>query len=105
MSDWAIASSVASTPWALSTLKSDVEYPAAAKAWVRYGASKLTYRVDEVVSGRMTPTSPLPAAVRPFREAMMEKLVSKDVTLRPDGTVADPDEVPPVDLSLLEQAA
>jgi len=54
----------------------------------------LTYRVEDVVSGRMTPTRPLPAAVRLFNWAITEKLASKDVTLSPDGTVALADVVP-----------
>jgi hypothetical protein len=40
----------------LSILYCDWVYPASAKAAFRYGASKLTYRVDDVVSGRITPT-------------------------------------------------
>src|SRR6266571_7099146 len=36
----------------------------------------------------MTPTSPLPAVVTLFSDAMGVKLTSKDVTLSPDGTVA-----------------
>jgi len=47
-----------------------------------------------VVSGRMTPTSPLPAAVNPFNWAITEKLASKDVTPSPAGTVALADVVP-----------
>ena len=67
-------------------------------ACFRYGSSKATYRVDDVVSGRITPTSPLPAAVSPFSWAIAEKLASKDETLSPAGTVAladvEPVEVP-----------
>ena len=48
----------------------------------------MTYRVDDVVSGRMTPTRPLPAAVRPLNFGITEKLTSNDFTLRPAGTVA-----------------
>src|SRR5665213_936364 len=88
MSACASASSVASLPWALSILKSDDPYPAALKALVRYGRSKFTYRVEDVVSGRMTPTIPLPALNRPDSWLIAEKLLSNDVRLRPDGTVA-----------------
>src|SRR5215467_191933 len=56
MSAVASFSSVASLPCALSIRYCDWVYPASAKASFRYGASKLTYRVDDVVSGRITPT-------------------------------------------------
>src|SRR5215831_5024314 len=56
MSAVASFSSVASLPCALSIRNCDWVYPASAKASFRYGASKLTYRVDDVVSGRITPT-------------------------------------------------
>ncbi len=44
---------------------------------MRYGASKLTQRVDDVVSGMTTPTSPVPAEVIGFSRAIAEKLESK----------------------------
>src|ERR1700688_1376848 len=91
MSAWASASSVASLPCALSILKSDELYPAIWKAFVRYGKSELTHRVDEVVSGRITPTRPLPAAAKGFSVAMAAKLTSNDETLSVDGTVAPGD--------------
>src|SRR5216683_2415655 len=56
MSAVASLSSVASLPCALSIRYCDCVYPASAKASFRYGWSKLTYRVDDVVSGRITPT-------------------------------------------------
>src|SRR5215470_8186462 len=56
MSAVASFSSVASLPCALSIRYCAWVYPASAKASFRYGASKLTYRVDDVVSGRITPT-------------------------------------------------
>src|SRR6202048_3310654 len=93
MSAWAMASSVWSLPCALSILKSVLAYPAVVKALVRYGRSKLTYRVEDVVSGRMTPTSPWPAAVTGLSDAIWEKLLSSELTLSPDGTVP----VPPPD--------
>src|SRR5215472_4601540 len=47
----------------------------------------------------MTPTSPLPAAVTLFRELIAEKLLSNDLTPRPDGTAAvvevDDEVLPP----------
>src|ERR1700686_5002130 len=88
MSACACASSVASLPCALSILNSDELYPAAWKAFVKYGRSELTHRVDEVVSGMSTPTRPLPAACRSFSVAMAEKLTSNEETLRPEDTVA-----------------
>src|SRR5438477_6267126 len=97
MSACASASALASSPWALSILYSDDEYPAASKAFFRYGRSNWVYRVDEVVSGRMTPTDPLPAACRSFSWAIAEKLWSNDLTPSPAGTVALA-EVPAVEL-------
>src|SRR6202049_1196200 len=94
MSAWASASSVASLPCALAILNSDVLYPASPNAFVKYGRSELTHRVDEVVSGMITPTRPLPAACKSFSVAMAAKLTSKDETLREDGTVAG--DAPPV---------
>src|ERR1700731_5032264 len=88
MSAWASASSVASLPCALSILNSDELYPAIWNAFVRYGKSELTHRVDEVVSGMSTPTRPLPAECRLFRVAMAEKLTSNEETVRHAGTVA-----------------
>src|ERR1700680_2831703 len=88
MSAWASASSVASLPCALSILNSDALYPAIWKAFVKYGKSELTHRVDEVVSGMITPTRPLPAPCRDFSVAMAAKLTSKDETLSPEGIVA-----------------
>src|ERR1051326_8254285 len=45
-----------SLPCALSIRYCAWVYPASAKASFRYGWSKSTQRVDEVVSGRITPT-------------------------------------------------
>src|SRR5580704_16999701 len=96
MSAWASASSVASLPCALSILNSDELYPAIWKAFVRYGKSELTHRVDEVVSGMSTPTRPLPAECRLFSVAMAEKLTSNAPTVRDAGMVAgDVVAVPP----------
>src|SRR5579859_7787999 len=61
MSAVASFSSVASLPCALSIRYCAWVYPASAKASFRYGASKSTYRVDDVVSGRITPTCRLEA--------------------------------------------
>src|ERR1700681_1052263 len=96
MSAWASASSVASLPCALSILNSDELYPAIVKALVRYGASAVTPRVDEVVSGMITPTRPLPAACRSFSVAIAEKLTSNEETVRLAGTTAgDAAALPP----------
>src|ERR1700719_37670 len=100
MSACAWASSVASLPCALSILNSDELYPAIWKAFVKYGRSELTHRVDDVVSGMSTPTRPLPAACKSFSVAMAEKLTSNEEMLRPEGTVA----VGPVAAVLLPQA-
>src|SRR5215471_11051323 len=56
MSAVASFSSVASLPCALSIRYCAWVYPASAKAALRYGAPKSTYRVDDVVSGMITPT-------------------------------------------------
>src|ERR1700694_5541386 len=93
-----MASSPCSLPMALSILKSELEYPAMVNALVRYGRSYWTYRVDDTVSGRMTPTSPLPAAVSGLSDAIGEKLLSSELTLSPDGTVTAP---PPDDDGVL----
>src|SRR5215472_17132048 len=61
MSAVASFSWVWSLPCALSIRNCAWVYPASAKAAFRYGASKLTYRVDDVVSGRITPTCRLVA--------------------------------------------
>src|SRR6266849_2917600 len=96
MSACACASSVASLPCALSILNSDELYPAVWKAFVKYGKSELTHRVDEVVSGMSTPTRPLPAACKSFSVAMAAKLTSNEETLMLAGTTAgDAAGVPP----------
>jgi hypothetical protein len=81
----------------LSILNSDELYPAVWKAFVKYGRSELTHRVDEVVSGMSTPTRPLPAACKSFSVAIAEKLTSNEETLSDDGMVAvgEFDDVPP----------
>src|SRR5215467_11935056 len=56
MSAVASFNSVWSLPCALSIRYCAWVYPASAKAAFRYGWSNWTYRVDDVVSGRMTPT-------------------------------------------------
>src|ERR1700674_5787223 len=96
MSACACASSVASLPCALSILNSDELYPAIWKAFVKYGRSELTHRVDDVVSGMRTPPTPLPAPCRSSRGAMAEKLTSNEEMLRLAGTTAgDAVAVPP----------
>src|ERR1700733_7402198 len=65
MSAVASLSWVASLPCALSMRNSDEVYPAAVKAVLKYGASKSTHRVDDVVSGRITPICRLLAPLVP----------------------------------------
>src|SRR5262249_49887950 len=106
MSAVASFSWVASLPCALSIRNCDWVYPASANASVRYGWSKLTHRVDDVVSGRMTPTcrllDPLVANfVSCLNGAITDAtLVEKESMLSPLGTVFEPppdDAEPPPD--------
>src|SRR6201999_3372060 len=102
MSAVARLSAVASLPCALSILNCELLSPAAVKAVVRYGASKSTHRVDDVVSGRTTPICrPDPAdAVSPLSWDIVDAMSAvKELTPRPAGTAAEPpaaglDEVP-----------
>ena len=74
---------------------SDEEYPASVNASFRYGASKSTHRVDDVVSGRITPTcrllAPLvPAAVNDLNWDIVDEMSTvKELMPSPDGTVAE----------------
>jgi hypothetical protein len=74
-------------------------YPASAKASFRYGWSKLTYLVDDVVSGRITPTcrllAPLVANwVRGLNFDIADAMSTvKELMLSPDGTVFEPLDV------------
>ena len=61
MADCAMLTWVASLPSAFCTVNSDDGSPAAANAAFRYGASKSIHRLDDVVSGMMTATLPLPS--------------------------------------------
>src|SRR5215470_11588448 len=96
MSAVASFSSVASLPWALSIRNCDWVYPASAKASFRYGASKLTYRVDDVVSGRITPTcrvlAPLVAnLVSGLNLDIVDAMFTvKELMLSPAGTLFAP---------------
>jgi hypothetical protein len=75
---------------------SDELNPAAVKACLMYGASKSTHRVDDVVSGRITPIcrllAPLVAdAASPLNWLISDEMSTlKESTLSPDGTVAEP---------------
>ena len=75
---------------------SDEVYPASVKASFMYGASKSTHRVDDVVSGRITPTcrllAPLvPAAASGLNWDIVDAMSTvKELMLSPDGTVAEP---------------
>jgi hypothetical protein len=85
---------------------SDEVYPAAVKASFMYGASKSTHRVDDVVSGRITPTcrplAPLvAAAVSGLNWDIVDAMSTvNELMLSPEGTaaelVAGLDEVPPL---------
>src|SRR5665811_2160220 len=88
MSASACVCMVDALPLALSILKLLEESPAAAKACFRYGASYWTYRVDVVVSGRSTPTMPLPCEASPVSCFMSAKSDVNSVALI-WGTAAD----------------
>src|SRR5499425_3472314 len=97
MSAVASFSWVWSLPCALSIRYCAWVYPASAKASLRYGASKLTYRVDDVVSGRITPTCKVLA---PFVANSVSGLsldivdamsTVKELMLSPVGIVFEPD--------------
>src|SRR5215471_18392664 len=96
MSAVASLSSVASLPCALSIRYCAWVYPASAKASFRYGWSKLTYRVDDVVSGRITPTcrllAPLVANWVSGLSLFIVDAMStvKEPMLSPAGTVFEP---------------
>src|SRR5579859_1573125 len=98
MSAVARSSSVASLPCALSIRYCDWVYPASAKAAFRYGASKLTYRVDDVVSGRITPTcrvlAPLVANLVSGLnlDIVAAMFTVKELMLSPAGTLFAPPE-------------
>src|SRR5674476_451227 len=81
MSASACVCMVDALPLALSILKLLAESPAASNACFRYGASYWTYRVDVVVSGRSTPTRPLPCAANPVNCFMSAKSDLKSAAL------------------------
>src|SRR6478735_6717462 len=78
-------------PPALVILKSLDDSPAASKAFVRFGASYWTYRVDVVVSGSSTPTLPLPCAATLCKVFITAKSAVNLVTST-DGTAPPPDD-------------
>src|SRR5258708_1861609 len=96
MSAVASFSSVASLPCALSIRYCAWVYPASAKASFRYGWSKLTYRVDDVVSGRITPTCRLLAPLVANRvsglslDIVAAMSTLKELVLSPAGIVFEP---------------
>src|SRR5215472_16726275 len=100
MSAVASFSWVWSLPCALSIRYCAWVYPASAKAAFRYGASKLTYRVDDVVSGRITPTcrvlAPLVAnLVSGLNWDIVDAMLTlKELMLSPDGIVFEPPDAP-----------
>ena len=73
MSACASEYSVASLPRAFWMMKSEDLSPASCKDFFRYGASNSTYRVEEVVSGRITATLPLPREASGLSLAIAEK--------------------------------
>src|SRR5215469_1526129 len=93
MADCAMLTWVASLPSAFCTVRSDDGSPAAANAAFRYGASNSTQRVDDVVSGRMTATLPLPcgasaaSAFRALNEGSISLTVSDGPVLELAGAV------------------
>src|SRR6201999_2447893 len=104
MSSWASVNSVESLPCAFCTENCDDLSPAAVRALVRYGASNSVYRAEVTVSGRMTPTLPLPLAASDLSWDIAEKSrVKSDVEMLgvlPDEppraeALDDGDELPP----------
>src|SRR5579862_1009730 len=88
---------VASLPCALSMRNSDEVNPASVKACLKYGASKSTHRVDDVVSGRTTPIcrllAPLvPAWASDLNWLMVAAMLTVNESMLTDGTVAELDE-------------
>ena len=80
-----------------STTSSSSSAPAAVKACFRYGASNSTYRVEDVVSGRITVTPPLPAAATDLSCAIAENELSRSLTeIAPAPDVAAGDVAVPV---------
>src|SRR5579875_393378 len=107
MAVWAMLNCVESLPSAFSTVRSEAGRPAVVKACLRYGASNSTYRVEVVVSGRITVTPPLPAAATDLRPAIALKELLRSLTeidaaaLELLLALADEDE-PPAGAELLE---
>src|SRR5215472_9740249 len=95
MSAVASLSWVASLPCALSMRNSAEVYPAAVKACFRYGWSKSTHRVEDVVSGRTTPTcrlvAPLvPAAASALNMDIVGAMLTVKESMLTDGTAVEP---------------
>src|ERR1700684_3872263 len=88
---------------------SDEVYRASVKASFMYGASKSTHRVDDVVSGRITPTCRLLAPLVPAVASGLGWVIVGAVTpvrelmLSPDGPVAEPEAG--LDVPALTEAA
>src|SRR5580698_1607124 len=95
MSAVASLSWVESIPCALSMRNCDEVYPASVKASLKYGASKSTHRVDDVVSGSTTPIcrllAPLVAAVASGLNWDMVDAMStlNESMLSPEGTAPE----------------
>src|SRR6516162_6488868 len=117
-----LMSAVASFSWvwspdcSLSIRNCAWVYPASAKAAFRYGASKLTYRVDDVVSGRITPTcrvvaplvakwvSGLNAAIVGPTLTVKELMLTFGIVLEPIGAVDEDDDPQPAAIRLATAA-
>jgi hypothetical protein len=94
----------------LSMRYSDEVNPAALKACFRYGWSKSTHRVDDVVSGRTTPICRLldplvPAAASPLNWLIVEAMLTVKESMPTDGTVVEPaaDDDEPAEAGALEE--
>src|SRR5215471_7822767 len=116
MSAVASFSWVWSLPCALSIRYCAWVYPASAKAAFRYGASKLTYRVEDVVSGRITPTCRLvaPLVAKWVSDlnldivgptfTVKELMVTFGIVLEPLGAVDEDDDPQPAAIRLATAA-
>src|ERR1700761_9337914 len=107
MASCASESSVASLPCAFTTENCEVDRPARARAWDRYGASNSVYRAEVTVSGRMTATLPLPRPASGLSCDMADMVRLRALT-EIDGTAAElelPLPVPALDDEELLQPA
>jgi hypothetical protein len=66
-----------------------LDRPASAIAFLRYGSSNSTYRVEVVVSGRIAATAPLPCDASDFNCVIAEKSLVNDVADSDGAAAAD----------------